>query len=593
MSPTPLRVRRLAKISLLLPAGLAMTCMLGGCYRSFSQIDDRVAALLDDSTGDVAGDAVPAPQGWADQTLSNGTLDAPEPPTYNPPGSSFEFASSSTDDLTVVIERLQALQAENSESPVMTLAQALDWATQHGREYQYAEESYVIECLQLLKERHLWGPRFFDTVGFDVNGAGNAGLYTTSMNIVNEFTVTQRLPYGGEISAQYLASFAKTLHDSVNDGSLDSLSSGTIVLGAEIPLLRNAGPIAQENLIQAERDLTYAARSFEDFRRRYFFEIVSDYLDLLVQRQSIAIGQSSVLLSKQVAVREQALYQAGRRKLSEAALAENQALQEQSSQAKRWEAYRLSLDLFKVKINWPIEEDLRIHHVAFAIDPPNVSMTEAISSGLARRLDLQTLRDKVVDRERQLRNARNQLLPDLGIVSSVAIPSELDEEGNSSFVPEFEDTDFNVGINLGIPLDREIEKLQVREVQVLLERERLQLSQEFDTAAVEIRTSVRDIDANLFDLDIQKRNVEIAALAVESNNADTDAVTVLDQLTAIQNLQRAEDGRARAFRNLQISILQYLLTSGQLRIRADGMMETLPGMKMKPTEDLSYGEPPA
>lgn len=593
MSPKPIRIRQLAKIGLLLPAVLTMTCVLGGCYRSFSQIDDRVAALLDDSTGDVDGDAVPAPQAWADERLSNGTLDATEPPTYNPPGSTFEFVSSPTDDLTVVIERLKALQAENAESPIMTLAQALDWATQNGREYQYAEESYVIECLQLLKERHLWGPRFFDTVGFDINGDGNSGLYSTSMNIVNEFTVTQRLPYGGEVSAQYLASFAKTLNDSINDGSLDSISSGTIVLGAEIPLLRNAGPIAQENLIQAERDLTYAARAFEDFRRRYFFEIVSEYLDLLVQRQSIAIGQTSVLLSQQVADREQALYQAGRKKLSEAALAENQALQEQSSQARLWEAYRRNLDLFKVKINWPIEDDLRIHHVAFAIDPPKISMANAIVTGLARRLDLQTLRDKVVDRERTLRNARNQLLPDLGIVSSVAIPSELDDKGNSSFVPEFEDTDFNVGINLGIPLDREIEKLQVREVQVLLERERLQLSQEFDTAAVEIRTSMRDIDANLFDLDIQKRNVEIATLAVESNNADTDAVTVLDQLTAIKNLQRAEDGRAKAFRNLQISIIQYLLTSGQLRIRADGMMETLPGMKMMPTEDLSYGEPPA
>ena len=593
MSHGPSQIRSLAKAGLLVPAAIIMACMLGGCYASFSRIDDRVEALLDDSTGEIAGDAVPAPQAWADSTLSNGTLDTPLPPTFNPAGSSFEFLSAPTDNLTEVIARLQALQAENAESEIMTLPQALDWATQHGREYQYAEESYVIECLQLLMERHLWGPRFFDNVGFDVNGAGNSGLYTTSMNIVNEFTVTQRLPYGGEVSVQYLASFAKVLHDSVNDGSLDSISSGTIVLGAEIPLLRNAGPIAQESLIQAERDLTYAARAFERFRRRYFFEIVRDYLDLLVQRQAIANGQTSVLLSKQVADRQQALYEAGRVKLSAAALAENQALQEQSSQAQRWEAYRLALDLFKVKINWPINVDLRIHHVAFAIDPPKVSMADAISSGLARRLDLQTSRDQVIDRERQLRNARNLLLPDLGIVSGVAIPSELNEDGSSSFVPEFDGTDFNVGINLGIPLDREIEKLQVREVQVLLERERLELSQEFDTAAVEIRTSVRDIDANFFDLDIQKRNVAIAALAIESNEADPDRVQVLNQLQAIRDLQGAEDGRARAFRNLQVSILQYLLTSGQLRIRADGMMETLPGMKMRPTEDLSYGDSPA
>ena len=572
---------------------VGMAAFLGGCYSSFSQIDDRVSALLDDSTGDVAGDAVPAPKGWADERLSDGTLDAPVPPTYNPPVDSFEFEAISTDNIEAVVARLEALQLENSESRIMTLAEALEWSTRNGREYQYAEESYVIECLQLLMERHLWGPRFFDTVSFDVDGEGNTGLYRSSMNIVNEFTVTQRLPYGGEVSAQYLASFAKNLHDSIGDGSLDTISSGTIILGAEIPLLRNAGPIAQENLIQAERDLTYAARAFEDFRRRYFFEIVTDYLDLLVQRQAIVNGQMSVELSQKVAGRQQALYEAGRVNFSAASLAENQALQEQSQQAKRWEAYRLGIDLFKVKINWPVEDNLRIQHVAYAIQPPDVEMAGSIAMGLARRLDLQTLRDQVVDRERQLRNARNQLLPDLGIVGSVAIPSELDEDGNSSFVPEFEDTDFNVGINLGIPLDREIEKLQVREVQVLLERERLQLSQEFDTAAVEIRTSIRDINANIFDLNIQKKNVEIAAMAIEFNKADPDRVRVLDQLQAIRDLQRAADGRARAFRNLQVSILEYLLTSGQLRIGADGMIDTLPGMQMQPTEDLSYGEPPA
>ncbi|MAT80081.1 MAG: hypothetical protein CMJ29_01850 [Phycisphaerae bacterium] len=577
----------------LIAALASVALCVGGCYSSFSQIDTHVNALLDDTSGGIDANAAPETSGWADETLSDGTLDAPKPPTYNPKGETFDFVATSMDDISGVISRLEAIQEENANSPIMTLAECLLWATQNGREYQYAEESYVIECLQLLMERHLWGPRFFDTVSFDLDGSGNAGLYETSMDIVNEFTVTQRLPYGGEISAQYLASFAKTLHNSVNDGSLDSISSGTIVLGAEIPLLRNAGPIAQENLIQSERDLTYAARAFEDFRRRYFFEIVADYFDLLVRRQAIANGSKSVELSSHVADRQQALYEAGRVNYSASSLAKNQALQEQSNQAQRWELYRLELDQFKVKINYPIDEELRIHHVAFAIDPPTVKMSDAIASGLARRLDLQTSRDRVVDRERQLRNARNQLLPDLGIVGRVAIPSEIDEDGNTSFVPEFDDTDFNVGINLGIPLDREIEKLKVREIQVLLERQRLQLSQEFDEAAVEIRASIRDIDANIFDLDIQKRNVEIAALAIQANDADPDRVEVLNQLQAIQDLQRAEDGRARAFRNLQISIVEYLLSTGQLRIQPNGMMEILPGMQLEPTENLSYDDPPA
>ena len=573
--------------------GVGICTGLAGCYASFSQIDDRVSRLLDESSGEMNAVAAPVPESWAENTLSDGTLDAPDPPTYNPPAGDLMFESAANDDINSAIGRLNDLITKNGEGELLTLKDALLYSVQFSREYQYAMETFVIECLQLLIQRHLWGPQFFDTVRFDVNGAGSSGLYETSMDIVNDFGVSQRLPYGGEVSVQYLASFAKTLHDSVTDGSLDSLSSGTIVLGANIPLLRNAGPIAQENLIQAERDLTYAARDFEDFRRTFFFQVVRDYLDLLVARQTIANGETSVELYEKLSERQKALYEAGRVPLYAAAEAENNALQEQSRQANRWEQYRVNLDRFKVKLNWPVEKPVRIHNVAFAIDPPVVDMETAISDGLARRLDLQTLRDRMVDRERTLRNAKNQLLPDLNLSAGVTIPSREEEDGSSSFMPEIGDTDFNAGVTLGIPLDREIEKLTVREAQILLERNRLELSQALDTAAVEIRAAVRDIDASLFSLDIQKRNVEIAQLNIDAINANPDSVSVLNQLEAIRSLRSAEDGRAQAFRNLQISILQYLLGSGQLRVQPDGMMEQLPGMQMKPTEDLSYGDNPA
>ena len=566
---------------------------LGGCYASFSQIDDRVSRLLDESSGEMNAVAAPVTESWAQNTLSNGTLDTPDPPTYNPPVGELMFESAANDDISSAITRLNDLIASNGDGELLTLKDALLYSVQYSREYQYAMESYVIECLQLLIQRHLWGPQFFDTVSFDVNGAGSSGLYETSMDIVNDFGVSQRLPYGGEVSVQYLTSFAKTLHDSVTDGSLDSLSSGTIVLGANIPLLRDAGPIAQESLIQAERDLTYAARDFEDFRRTFFFQVVRDYLDLLVARQTIANGETSVDLYEKLSERQKALYEAGRVPLYAAAEAENNALQEQSRQANRWEQYRVNLDRFKVKLNWPVETPVRIHHVAFAIDPPVVSMDTAIKDGLTRRLDIQTLRDRMVDRERTLRNAKNQLLPDLNLSGGVSIPSQRNEDGSSNFMPEIGDTDFNAGVSLGIPLDREVEKLTVREAQILLERNRLELSQAVDTAAIEIRAAIRDIDASLFSLDIQKRNVEIAQLNIDAINANPDSVSVLNQLEAIRSLRSAEDGRAQAFRNLQISILQYLLGSGQLRVQPDGMMETLPGMRMRPTEDLSYGDNPA
>ena len=208
MKPVPIRIRKIVRSCSHLAVGAGFSCLLAGCYSSFNQIDDKVAALLDDSTGSARGDAVPAPQSWANSQLSNGTMDTPDPPTFNPSGPSLSYESDPNDNIDDVIERLDALEKGAESGQTITLAQALDWATQHGREYQYQEEDYVISCLRLLMERHLWGPRLFDTVGFDFDANGDDGLYESSMGIVNEFTVTQRLPYGGEVSAQYLASFA-------------------------------------------------------------------------------------------------------------------------------------------------------------------------------------------------------------------------------------------------------------------------------------------------------------------------------------------------------------------------------------------------
>ena len=103
-----------------------------------------------------------------------------------------------------------------------------------------------------------------------------------------------------------------------------------------------------------------------------------------------------------------------------------------------------------------------------------------------------------------------------------------------------------------------------------------------------MRSAVRDIDANLFSLDIQRRNVEIARLNIESIDADPDTYTVLDQLSAIQSLQQAQNGRAQAFRRVQESILGYLLRTGQLRINDEAALDPIPGMVISTTSTLSY-----
>jgi multidrug resistance efflux pump len=103
-----------------------------------------------------------------------------------------------------------------------------------------------------------------------------------------------------------------------------------------------------------------------------------------------------------------------------------------------------------------------------------------------------------------------------------------------------------------------------------VERSKRTYRESRDTIAVEVRSALRNIEVFQFTLELQERNVEIAQLGLNSINADPDRVSVLDQTRAISDLQRAKDARDSARRDLDLSIVNYLLQAGQLRISPYG-----------------------
>lgn len=572
------------------PAFMAM-CVLGGCYAGFNTIDTRVNTLLEEASGDL-GQGAPAPQvdAWGHITADEEVLDEKHPPTYNPDAGEMVYVATAETDAKNVLLRLQSYQEADADATVLGLQESLLFAYKNAREYQFAQEEYVLSCLSLLIEQHRWVPRFFDTISTGIDAEPDNGFYDTSLDVVNEWGVTQKLPYGGEVSARYLAGFSDLLHRRVSQEDDPSSLTSQFVLGASIPFLRGAGPVAQESLIQAERNLVYAARKFEDFRRDFLLRLTSEFLTLQVERRRLRHTQEGIVYYEQLSARQRALYEAGRASFYQTAEAENSALSEKAKLARQWEEFRLSVDRFKRLIGLDIEQPVIINEDALALEVPSVTIDSAVLMSLSNRLDLQTQRDRLVDFQRYIRNSENSLLPDLDLVLEADVGGRGDS-GWEGLNPDFKNLGYSGGLNLGLPLDREIEKLQVRQAQINLERAQRAFILFRDTLVIEVRSAVRDIDANLFALDMQRRNVEIAELGMASIEADPDRVSVLSSLQSIQQLIQAQDSRDAAFRDLQISILKYLNDSGQLRVHADGTLELLPGMKLVPYKNLKSEDP--
>jgi len=555
---------------------LLLIFLVGGCSRSFQDIDKRVDAVMSAASGGMGANH-PSPTIFSSNG-SGSVLTNSNPTTLNPSAEELGFTPATPLDEDEISKSLdRAAEDLAAASEVISLEDSLVWADTNAREMQFAQYDYLSSTLGLLKELHVWGPRFFNTISSNITATSTNGLYDTSLAVVNDFSITQKLENGGSLSAGALTNIARDIHSITVDNS----SSSSVHLLLDIPLLRGSGAVARESLIQAKRDLVYAARSYERFRRTFYRSIVGDYLSLVVQKQSLQNAQRGVDALRQLAERQAALYESGRTRLYDSADAENQALAAVARLSQSWERYRLALDRFKIRIGWPVNSVIQVQPTALGVVPPEVVVSEVVQGALVLRLDLQNEKDRVVDTRRSVENSFNALLPELRVTARATT----DSEENSLAKFNGEDVDYLAGLSLSLPLDRESERISVRQEQIALERARRTYRESRDSVAVSVRSALRNIEVYQFTFELQERNVKIAQLGLDSINADPDRVSVLDQTRAISDLQSAQDARDSAKRDLELSILDYLLQAGRLRINSDGNL-LLPTLTSESTYNL-------
>ena len=571
---------------------LLLACLtsygLIGCESDPKWVDTRLQSVLDESAGDIGGNAeTPSPDGWMADTGTAFPPDRPIdnlPPTDNPSAEELRYQAQSEIDADAqsVIERMQAMGQAAQDAPLLDLEDAIKYATTNALSYINAEQDYLLAALALMIEAHRWDPSFFNNLTIDSelgDYLGLEGRFENALTVVNDFGVSQRLPYGGQVSASFLVGTTNLLDEFLFDSS-SFATTADFVLAAEIPLLRGAGLTAREPLIQARRNLIYAARAFETFRRSFYLQLVTSYLDLVVQQQSIENGRRSVALFQEVESRATALVQAGRLEPFQADQARQDTLFEIDRLSGLEESYRLAVDRFELLIGMNANDDVRIAPEMLELIPPTITPDDAVLIALRLRLDIQTTRDRVEDLRRQVDLAENGLLADLNINGAVVVP--FDDPGNDLGIDGSpDDVSFQLGLTFSAPLDRVIEKYQLRQAQIRLEQGIRNYRNARDEVAVQVRSQVREIERSQFSLLLQERNVEIAENRRASILAAPDRASTRDRTEAVNALRRAEDQRDRAKRDLQVSILQYLNASGRLRVQPNGELLPLPGMEVE------------
>lgn len=501
------------------------------------------------------------------------------------PAESYDSQASSPAATTFQPVDEMTVQTQPSEElKLMSLADVVQYAFRHARDFQSAKEDLYLSALALTLERHLWTPQLVSNIQTRYANYGAIRDFDHAMAVVAETAVEQRLPYGGQLTATVINSLMRDLTNHLTSGE-----TGRIVLAADIPLLRGAGPVAYESRYQAERDLIYAVRTFERFRQTFAVEIASSYFDLQQRKQQIYnLGESVKSFASEVD-RARARWQTGRIIELDVQRAEQDRLSVFNRRLVAINNYRTAMEAFKIRLGMPPEEEFNVDPLGGpeedlhddgarltdarldrSIRMPQVTLAEAVKVGQQYRLDLLNSQDRIDDRRRGVDIAENNLLPGLDAQGSVTYDTNPDKPNMVNYHDDR--ATWRSALNLEVPLDRVEERNALRGALINKERAVRNYSQSRDQVAAQISQTMRQVLLSQQSLRIQILSRDLALNRREGARIrfEKSLVSNREVVDAENSLLNARDALAAAQVQLRSAILQFFRDTGMLRLNDDG-----------------------
>ncbi|QQE12169.1 TolC family protein [Planctomycetota bacterium] len=558
--------------------------LLAGCSQSpFADIDWDASQIVSQQQRDILSQqAVTSRADKPDESITkfNDNTTSTKPKTNNPDAADLPVKGRGLSSDFLAEADATAAKAEPADAIHLNLEDIISYALQHSPEYKSQKESLYLEALSLITERHQWGPRFFSSINANLSGTPEAGDHELAGSLMQDLRVTQKLPYGGDVSAKALVNYVNYLRTE-SDSSKEDRQNASLGLSFNLPLLRGAGITARESLIQAERDMIYAVRDFERYRRQFIVDLCSSYFNLLRQQQSIENSRRRLENLEILRDRFKRLSDTGREPYFEYERAQNQVLSGKASLSNSIDSYDASLDSFKLTIGMPTIQPIVIDVADILVPEPALDTTASIQAAYEYRLDLQTKRDRVEDTRRSVNSAKNRLLPELNVSGSVNLVTNPDLN-KAGFQIDAGESSYDIGANLEIPLDRVSENASYRSSLISMERAIRNYNLEEDRIAQQVRSAIRDIKQARFNIQIQEQNVKISERRLTSVKLRERTLGPREVIDALDNLNDAREDRDQAKTNLRTSILSYLLTTGQMRVSPEGRWISPGALKFNP-----------
>lgn len=464
--------------------------------------------------------------------------------------------------------RAKVLAGETTTVGPLSLTECLSIASENSREFQDQRESLYLAALDLTLERWRFDTQF---------GAGLAGLLSGTGDEAQTASfdasagLTRVLGSGARIVTDLGLDLTRSL---VTQDGFDLTSN--LSLAVTQPLLAGAGErIVKEPLTQAERNVVYAVRDYERFRRRFAVDVAGRFYRLLQQADTVKNEENNFANLQLLRERNEALSQAGR--LSDIQV--DQARQDELRSRNRLIDARQSLqsarDDFKVFLGLPISVELELAGEELASlgasDPGELAYDEAavLTLALEERLDFRNSLDRRDDAERKVVVAADALRANLDLAASASLASA----GGRPADFDLDDAQWSLGFDFELPAERVQERNAYRESLISLEQRKRDVDELGDTIQADVRAALGDTRTNLEAWRIQKNAVALAERRVESTRLNLDAgrAATRDLLEAQEALLEAQNAATQALIDFQLAKLALWRDLELVRIETQGI----------------------
>jgi outer membrane protein TolC len=516
-----------------------------------------------------------------------------------------------------------------SQPITLTLTDALQIAAHESRDYQTQKEAVFTAALRLDLEsdafRRTWAGALRNLYQFDLerevalDDKGHTDLQDINGTEYGaEGSLTQRLKNGLTFTGALGLDMVSLLTQK------QGFSRGiTADVSATLPLLRGAGEfVVTEPLTLAERGTVYAIYTFEHFKHTFAVDIAGSYLAVLQQYNQVLNAEANYRSLIASTRRARRLAEAGNLPGIQVDQSRSSELQARQRWVAAQESYLRRLDAFKVTLGLPTDAAIELdvteldrltqraaemftpkaapesEESAPAADAPiellpagegqrgpyELDPDEAVRLALEHRLDLRVAVGQVLDSQRAVAVAADQLRADVTLLGSGSAGAQrtLASVSQPNAILRPDEGSYSVLLTVDLPFERTAESDAYRSSLISFEQSVRAVQELEDQVKLAVRNRLSELLEDRESIRIQAEAVEVAKQRVRSTNMFLEAgqAQIRDVLEAQDALISAQNALTSALVSYRLGELALQRDAGILEVNEKGLwQEYKPGDK--------------